>query len=166
MITKHSDWELGAYLYEYNGAPFSSVSLTNPINLLSETFFSNCTKYFINKKFFYFDISKDTYLLKCNVEFILRFFITLTTGINNTLYWLNGYWSNPLQIKTKSMPGMSINTTANTQTTYQSGVFSANVANWIFDKNSSFFLGTQATDTVTFNNNIGSFVCIISLRQI
>ena len=166
MITKNSDWELGAYLYEYNGDPFNSIRYDSPISLLSETFFSNCTKYFINKKFFYFDLSKDTYLLNCNVEFILRFYITLVTGSNNIVYSLTGYYPNPLQIKTKILPGISVNTTANNAANYSTSPFNNNQPIWITDKGSSFYLGTSSTDSVSFFNNQNSFVWSVMLRQI
>ena len=166
MITKNSDWELGAYLYEYNGDPIASVSFNSPIALLSETFFTNFTKTYINKKFFYFDLSKDTYFLKTNVEFILRFFIRLKTENNNLIYSLIGYYINPLQLKTKALPDLILSTTANTPADYKSGIYNTNVPKLIATKNDTFFLGTNATDTVTFINNIHGFLWTVMLRQI
>ena len=142
MIIKHSDWELGAYIYEYNGAPFNNVSDTSPIVLLSETFFSNCTKSFINKKFFYFDLSKDTYFLKCDVEVIYRFYITLKTNLDNSVFLSSGYYVNPLQLKTKRMAEVYLNTTANTITNYRSSVVDGNLPKWLAFKNDSFFILT------------------------
>ena len=166
MIIKHSDWELGAYLYEYNGAPFSSVSLTNPITLLSETFFSNCTKAYINKKFFYFDLSKDTYFLKCNVEYILRFFVPLTTTLNNSIYSLTGYYPTPLLLKSKAIPDLVGNTNANTPANYKTGTYSTNIPKWVADKDNTFFIGTGTTDSVTFNNNNFGLIWTLMLKQI
>ena len=166
MIIKHSDWELGAYLYEYNGETFNNVSNTNPITLLSETFFSNCTKSYINKKFFYFDLSKDTYFLKCNVEFNLRFYVSIRTELNNTVYTLIGYYLNPLQLKTKAIQDLASSTTANVVTAYKSGIYTTNIPIWIAEKDSSFFLGLLNNDSFTFYNNINSVVWKLMVRQI
>ena len=166
MIKKHSDWELGAYLYEYNGAPIPSVSFTNPITLLSETFFTNFTKSFINKKFFYFDLSKDTYFLKCNVECILKFFIPLTTENNNSIYTLIGYYANPLQLKTKALPDIFQTTTANTPVNYKTGNNDTNSPKWVATKDNTFFIGSVGADTITLSNNAIGFVWSLLLRQI
>ena len=166
MITKHSDWELGAYLYEYNGGTFSSVDITQPITLLSETFFNNCTESYINKKFFYFDLSKDTYFLKTNVEFILRFVIPITTSTNNNLYSMTGYYINPLQLKIKLFPDLSAASTANISFNYKSGIYITNSPKWIASKNNSFYVSTISTDTVTINNNNYGFLWSLLLRQI
>ena len=166
MITKNSDWELGAYLYEYNGDPIASVSFNSPIALLSETFFTNFTKTYINKKFFYFDLSKDTYFLKTNVEFILRFFIRLKTENNNLFHSQIGYYVNPLQLKVKAIPDIFINTTANTPIDYKTGIYQTNVPKWIAYKNDSFFIATNSTDTVTLINNPYGFLWTLMLRQI
>ena len=166
MITKHSDWELGAYLYEYNGDPFTGVSTSSPITLLSETFFSNCTKAYINKKFFYFDISKDTYYLKCDVQIMLRFFISLKTEINNTVHILTGYYPNPLQVKTKTIPETSFAVTANTQSNYKTINNIANIPNYIVDKNNSFYIGTTNTDSIALYNGINGFFWSLTLKQI
>ena len=166
MINKHSDWELGAYLYEYNGGTYSSVSIAQPINLLSKTFFSNLTKAYINNKFFYYDLSKDTYFLKCNVEIILRCFITLRTDINNAVFFMTGYYPNPLQLKTIGIPDLSTNTTGGSPNTLKTGIYNTNIPNWIVDKNSTFFFATSNTDSVTFINNTYSFFWTLMLRQI
>ena len=165
MITKHSDWELGAYLYEYNGDPISSVSFNSPITLLSETFFTNFTKSYINKKFFYFDLTKDTYFLKTDVEFMLRFFIRLKTDNNNLFYNQTGYYVNPLQVKVKALPDIVATTTANTQLDYKTSVFPS-IPTWIATKNDSFFIACNSTDTVTFINNAYGFLWSLMLRQI
>ena len=165
MITKHNDWELGAYLYEYNGDPIASVNFNSPITLLSKTFFTNLTKYYINEKFFYYDLSKDTYFLKTDVEFILRFFIRLKTDNNNLIYSQLGYYANPLQVKVRALPDIIVTTTANTQLDYKTSVF-PNIPTWIATKNDSFFLATNGPDTVTFINNAYGFLWTVMLRQI
>ena len=168
MIIKNSDWELGAYLYEYNGDPITGVSRTNPITLLSETFFQNFTKAYINKKFFYFDLSKDTYFLKCNVNFILRFYIRLRTELNNSILSLTGYYTNPLQLKLKTIPELSVNVTANTPYNYRTINNLSQLPDSIIDKDNSFFIGvtSSSTDTITFFNDLDGFYWSLLLRQI
>ena len=166
MITKHNDWELGAYLWEYNGDPVASAGFNSPITLLSETFFTNFTKAYINKKFFYFDLSKDTYFLKTDVEFMLRFFIRLKTENNNLIYNQIGYYVNPLQLKVRALYDIISTTTANTPIDYKTGLYQGNLPRSIATKNDSFFLATNSADTVTFINNAYGFLWTLLLRQI
>ena len=166
MIQKNSNWELGAYLHEYNGNSFSSVDILQPINLLSKNFLGQCTKAYVNEKFFYYDITKENHFLKCNVEFILRFFISLRTDNNNTIHSLTGYYANPLLFKYIVLPDIQGNTVAGTQLNYRTGIYHTAQPISVADKGSSFFIATAANDSVTLINNAYGFLWTVMLRQI
>ena len=166
MIIKHSNWELGAYLFEYNGDPIPSVNFSNPIHLLRASFLNDFTEYYVNEKFFYYNIPYDAYFLKTNVEIKLKFHIPVTTSVNNNIYMAYGYYVNPLQIRTLALSDSVMGTTGNSLANYKAGYLNTNTPNWIISINKTFFFTCNTLDTITFSNNPFGFFWTLMLRQI